>query len=465
MTDVIIVGAGISGLVAAWRLEQEGLNVVLLEASSRTGGNVGTLSQDGCMMELGPYSFPASADAMWRLVEDLGIESSVVPARSAADKRYIFRDGRLHALPMSLRDFIATRLLSLRAKLRLMLEPFIPGGAREDDTAWEYFCRRFGVEAATYIMGPFVSGIYAGDVRRLGARAAFPKFWGFERDSGSMILGAMKYMRAKKKRLAAEGRVLHKGLFGFEGGMGSLTGALSSRIRGRIELNSRVLKADRIGGVYQIETGRERISAPSLLLAVQPHDAAALLENILPSVAPLLRRIPMAPVTLVHWIPAEADAGLLPPGFGFLVPRLYDVRVLGTVMASEVFSGRAPEGRQLFTSYYGGVLDPEFMQLSDDEVLKRLVQDHTIVAGREMHEPAFVKIMRYQSAIPQLAPDHPEIIADVRKLLSGAPGLVLAGNYLSGVAMNAAVDSGYAAAEELRAFLSGANPAEARAAS
>jgi len=465
MTDVVVVGAGISGLVAAWRLEQAGYGVRLLEASERIGGNVGTINESGYVMELGPYSFPASADAIWCLVEDLNFEEMLLPAQSAADKRYIYRDGRLHALPMSLRDFLGTRLLSLRAKLRLMLEPFIPGGAKENDTAWEYFCRRFGVEAATYIMGPFVSGIYAGDVKRLGARAAFPKFWGFERDSGSMILGAIGYMRAKKKRLAAEGRKMHKGLYGFEGGMGSLTNTLVSRLKSQVSLNSRVVSVNRNSGVYNVETERERIAAPALLLAIQPQDAATLLDNVLPNAKTLLRNIPMAPVTLVHWSPSEADADMLPPGFGFLVPRLYDLRVLGTVMASEVFAGRAPEGQQLYTSYYGGVLDPEFMQLSDDEVLERLIRDHTTISGRAMKEPRFMKIMRYKNAIPQLVPTHPELVADIQKLVADMPGLSLAGNYLSGVAMNAAVDSGYAAASSLGEYLTGVSSAPLKAAS
>lgn len=452
MVDVIVVGGGIAGLTAAWKVREKGFSVRVLEANPQAGGNIRTVARDGYRMEVGPHSFMGSSEYVWRLTEQLGLEDDVEPARAASKNRYIFRDGQLYPLPLGIGSFLRTPLLSLRAKLRLGMEPFIRGRAGEADTAWEFFCRRFGQEAATYIMSPFVSGIYAGDVKLLGARAAFTKFWQFERDSGSMILGAVKYMRAKRKRLAREGVTPRRGLFSFQGGLGRITTRLSDTLGDSVITGAEVTAVERNNEGFTVRSGERSWSSRAVISAVPPQRAALLLDPLVPGIRQPLNDIPMAPVALIHWSP-DADQDGFPEGFGFLMPRLYDLRVLGTIFASQLFSGRAPEGRSLFSSFYGGMHDPRAMELDDGQLADLVRQEHTRIFGLELDSLRVLRILRYSGAIPQLLPDHPEKIAEVTRQTGQVPGLFLAGNYLSGVGIEHAVESGFRAAGRTLDFL------------
>ena len=445
MHDTIVIGGGIAGLTAAWSLRNAGKDVVVLEEQTRAGGNVYTVEADGYRMESGPHSFMGSSENLWNLVEAAGLEERVEPAADVAANRFIYRDGRLVPLPLSATSFLSSRILSFRGKCRLAMEPFVRNGAREDDTAWDFFVRRFGVEAASYIMSPFISGIYAGDIRQLGARAAFPKFWRFEKESGSMIRGALGYLRAKRKRLKAEGKAVRKGLFSFTGGLGSLTGFLASDLAGSVRTGLAVSALQTVPRGFSVRHAQGETSGRTVVLAAPPHRAAGLLPPDLSDASALLRTIPMAPVALVHWS-VRRERLAMPEGFGFLVPRGQGVRVLGTLFPSQLFSGRAPDGLQLMASYYGGMLDPEAASLPDRELAALVAREHNVVLGADPGIPEMVRIMRYSHAIPQLTPDHQERIAAARAAVGRTKGLVLAGNYLTGVGIEHAVESGLAAA-------------------
>jgi len=452
--DVLVIGAGIAGLTAAWELSRKGRQVVVLEAQDRPGGNVFTISQGDYRMESGPHSFMGSAESLWALIEQSGLEGETVAALPAADNRFIYRNGRLMALPLSAGRFLTSPLLSFRAKMRLAMEPFVRGGAREKDTAWDFFVRRFGVEAASYIMSPFISGIYAGDIHTLGARAAFPKFWAFEKESGSMIRGSMRYMRAKRKRYLAEGRQIRKGLYSFRGGLGRVTAHLAAELGNRLQLSlaAKAIRPQPDG--FHVNAQGRSFECRSLVLAVPPQRASELLANLCPPAAQAISRVPMVPVALVHWSLLK-EKGVMPSGFGFLVPREQGLRVLGTLFPSQLFADRAPEGTQLMASYYGGALDPEAAALSDEGLVALLRKDHGRVLGADPGDPEMVRVLRYSHAIPQLLPDHPEHMADALRALERLPGLALAGNYLTGVGIEQAVESGFVAARNTQAYLEG----------
>ncbi len=453
MYETIVIGGGISGLTAALRLKRQGVDVLLIEAEKQPGGNIKTLHENGHTMETGPHSFMGSSEYTWKLVEELGLEDSVEAASPTSKNRYIFRRQKLTPLPMSLPSFVTTRLLSTRAKLRLMMEPFIPNGAKDEDTAWQFFCRRFGREAATYIMSPFISGVYAGDVNRLGARAAFTKFWQFEKDAGSMILGAFKYMRKKKKRLRKEGIQSKKGLFSFNGGLGKITETLARELTGMTHTGRPVTNISKKNGHYVVHSNAMKWEALSVIIASPPHDTADILGEILPEANEPLFNIPMAPVALIHWRVPDPDNSF-PDGFGFLMPRVLKLRVLGTLFPSKLFKDRVHDGWQLLASFYGGMTDPGAMDFSDKELTQLLFNEHRKIFKKDLQDAEVLRILRYPGAIPQLMPDHPERIEKVLHDLSEkAPGVFLAGNYLTGVGIEHAVESGYRSSDASSAYL------------
>jgi len=445
--EVIVIGGGIAGLTTAWKLSRSQKDVLLIEAADQMGGHIRTLEKEKYRYETGPHSFMGSSEYVWKLTDELNLQNDVEEASPNGKYRYIFRDDSLMPLPMSAKSFIQTKLLRPSGKIRLSLEPLIPGGAKHDDTAWDYFLRRFGREAATFMMSPFISGVYAGDVHQLGARCAFPKFWNFERDSGSLIIGALKYMREKKKRLKKDNIPYRKGLFSYQGGLGRITDKLANQLSEQSETGVTLTSIEKQNGGYIVRGPGWTASARSIVIAAPPAETALLLDSLDPQSAGILRTIPMAPIAVVHWShPAKMPP--FPPGFGFLVPRIYDMGTLGTLFPSQLFKYRAPDNFSLFVSFFGGMTNPDGALQSDSVLADSLRREHDRFFDTKLTHIKILDVLRYPHAIPQLMVDHADKIDSVQSSLSAHPGIFLAGNYITGVGIEHAVMSGYRAAEQ-----------------
>lgn len=443
----IVIGGGISGLSAAATLRQAGWSVEVLEAGKRAGGNLRTQTHGAYRYEIGPHAFMPSADGMWRLVDLVAARDALAPASAAAAVRYVYRNGRLHALPMGPWSFMTTRLLSLRAKLRLCAEPFVRGAGTEDESAHAFFTRRLGPEAVTWLVGPFISGIYGGDPAQLGARDAFFKMWSWEREAGSMTLGARRYLKAK-----AEARKAHppvtKTLTSFQGGLGTLVDRLEEPLGAGLHTGEAAESLAREGGDYVVKTARGTYRAPHLIVAVPPHEAADLLEPLGAEAAAWLREVRLAPMALVHLALRGEDATRVPQAFGFLVPRGQGLRLLGCLFPSRMFPDRAPDDEVLLACYIGGVLDPAALDLPETELIELARTELSGVFGRDL-APVFANVRKVRRAIPQLTPGHRTRMASLQTWADAQGGLALAGNYLTGVGVSEAVDSGLRAAERL----------------
>ena len=447
--DLIVVGGGMAGLSCAWRLITLGLRPMVLEAVPEAGGNVRSESVDGFLLEKGPHTFLSSADQIFRLVAETGLEDQLVRSRPSASARYIARNGRLHRAPDGLGTFLSTRLLSWRAKLRLAAEPLFTGRGQPGDTAQRFFERRFGPEAARVIAGAFVSGVYAGDLATLSAPAAFPLFWGFEQETGSMIRGVIRHQRKKRAERQALGESApprRRGLWSFRRGLGQFSGALADKLGPCFRPACPVDQLVSEDGGFRVTSAGETYHVSQLVLAIPPHEAARLLAGVDRELSDLLAGIPMAPLAVVS-LGFRKRLAKLPDGFGFLAPRDEGVCALGVLFPSRVFEGRTPEGGDLLTGYLGGVHDPGALN-QDDETLAGLIRADLVgLTGLDNVEPDVVRVVRHQAAIPQLVIGHLERMADVRSRLERLPGLHLAGNYLRGVGIKDAVASGLETAE------------------
>jgi protoporphyrinogen/coproporphyrinogen III oxidase len=447
--DVIVIGGGIAGLSCAWRLSAGGKEVLVLEKQPAAGGNVFTEQADGFRVERGPHTFMASADDVFSLAEEVGLSGEIVPSLPTAAKRFIVRNGRLHAVPTGPLSFAASGLLSLRGKIALAGEPFRTRRGELNDTARQFFERRFGPEAARVLAGAFISGVYAGDPNVLSAPAAFPLFWRFEQESGGMIRGAMKH--GKRRRAEREARGDHgprrKGLFSFRGGLGRLSDGVAARLGERVHVRAAVSSLARENGCWVVRGEAGELRSPKLVIAVPPSEAGRLLAGVDAELAALLQAIPMAPVAVVH-MGYRQRAEAVPDGFGFLAPRAEGVRGLGVLFPSRLFPDRAPEGGDLLTGFVGGMLDPGALDLNDGELLAVVERDLEKLLGMK-GVPDFVKVSRFPQAIPQCTMGHLDRMMKIGERLERMPGLALAGNYLRGVGMKDAVGSGFEAAARI----------------
>lgn len=439
MTRIVIVGGGIAGLSTAWALRwrDPGAHLLVLERGPRTGGNIRTEHVDGYTCEGGPDGFLDSAPDTLRLVRQIGLERRLLPSRDAARKRYIFRKGRLHQVPLSPQEMIRSPLLSPTGKLRLLCEPFSRRAADADESIHDFAARHIGEEAATVLVESMVSGIFAGDAHALSLRACFPKMWEMELRHRSLVR-AMIATRKERKTTDTPGAPAGK-LTSFVSGMTELVDGLTAALAESVRTETRVLNVRRDPETegWNVLTTAGHLEADAVILAGPAAESSEFLRTFDPRLARELDDIPTAPVAVLALGYDAAAVGPL-DGFGFLVPRAEGIRTLGALWETSIYPNRAPEGKALLRVILGGAQDREAVTLSDDELLVVVRQDLERTMGLTA-PPEFVKITRHPRGIPQYERGHLARLARIDALAAMHRGLFLAGNSYRGVSMNSCI--------------------------
>ncbi len=441
----LVIGGGISGLVCAHALVKAGVDAVLVEASGRAGGSIRSQRRDGYLLELGPQSFSGTGPLL-ALCAEVGIEGDLVQAPPHAP-RYILLSGNLQKAPLSPPAFLVTDLVSAGTKWSIARDLFGNSRAPEQDESVGSFVRRkFSAELLDRLVGPFVSGVYAGDPERLSLRSAFPMLHDAEKRTGSVLRGLMAR--------SGQGPRQRPTLQSFREGSETLPRALALRLSDRLRLNARVtrVESDSSGGAFRltIQTANQdqTILADNVVLATPTDVAGGLLRGVNPKLESLLGAVEYAPVAVVSLGYRRSEVRHPLTGFGFLVPRSARLRVLGTVWNSSLFPGRAPEGQVLLTSFVGGATDPRATTLPPDE-LGSLVHSEITPLLAIRGAPIFSNVTIYPRALPQYNLGHAERLAAIEDQRRKCPNLWLAGNYLRGPSVGACVEQSLDVAKQI----------------
>jgi oxygen-dependent protoporphyrinogen oxidase len=452
--DVLIVGAGLSGLTVGFNLARAGLRVQMIEAASRAGGVIGSRRRDGVLCELGPNSALDTSPLIGELLRNAGIDELRCDASAIANRRYILRGGRLIALPMSPPAFLTTDLFSLRTKLGLLREPFIGRAAPGvEESVAQFVRRRLGAEFLDYAIEPFVAGIYAGDPDLLSVRAAFPRLVALEDKYGSLLRGAVLGARERKKNAEKAKDRAHS--FSFRDGMQTLTDALARGVGAdRIACGARATAIRRRpDGSFSVEAlmgdARVTLGARTLVLSVPAYAAAPLLGELAPGAAQALEQIVYPPVASVVSAYRRSNVKHALDGFGFLAPRIEKPSVLGTLFSSSMFDGRTPDGVVATTTFVGGRRAPELAREAPAQIDANVRAALTRYLGAG--EPMWNEITCWERAIPQYTLGHLGRIAAVQSAEQAAPGLYFCANYRGGVSVGDCVK----AAHEIVARITG----------
>jgi oxygen-dependent protoporphyrinogen oxidase len=445
--QALVVGGGISGLVCAYALQKAGIKVLLAEASPRVGGVITSVTRDGFLLELGPQSFSGTSQ-LSAVCADLGIADQLLEAPPRAP-RYVLIDGKLEPVPMSPPAFFTSKLINGSTKWALTRDIFGKSTPPDGDESVAAFVRRkFSEQLLDRLVGPFVSGVYAGDPEKLSVRSAFPMLHEAEKASGSIVRGMFRV--AKKKKGPRERPTLNT----FRDGNGTLVRALSGKLEDAVLTQTSVTKIYKQNdGSFEVtlETSRssESVVAKSVVFATPTNITGSLLAQLDGSFEALLAPVEYAAVAVVSLGYRKNDVGHSLEGFGFLVPRSAGLRILGTVWNSSLFSGRAPDGQALLTTFVGGATDPGAIKLSTEE-LSSLVHREIAPLLAIKSDPAFCNVTIWPRALPQYNLGHGERLASLAKNISRFPGIFLTGNYLRGPAIGSCVEQALAVAEEVK---------------
>lgn len=421
--DVIIVGAGLSGLYAAFFLNKccPELRVVLVEQASRPGGAIRTFRENGYQAEWGPHGFLNNVPESRQILESTGLVHEMQTAPLGDFHRFICHRGRLVPLPQSPKMLLSTPLLSPGGKLRLLGDLW-KTPRPEDQTIGEWAAYRFGREVLPMV-DVAVTGTFAGDLNRLSIDSVMPGVRSLEKEAGSVLRGL------KKKKAAGAGGVRSlPAMVNFPGGMERLIEVLAQNREILLEQAVKEVICD--NGSWRVITANGELRAASLIMALPVNPALKLLSSL---DKPPVGAIPGARIAnVVMSFGANAQ---IPRGFGYLAPESEQRFTLGAMFSSHMFSGRCPEGQIMIEALVGGRRHPERLELPDEEMVAMVHSDLKQLLTLPS-SPVYVKVLRPEGEIPQLEMNHSALLHWRRQMEEKWPGLHISGFGWDGIGMN-----------------------------
>jgi len=452
---IAIVGGGISGLVAAFYLRRADptTEVHVIESADRLGGVILTQRVGGYLLEHGADMFATQpADAV-RLCEDLGISGQMITpqpgARGAAivcrGKLVKIPDGFVLMRPTRIASMLTTKLLSPGAKLRLLCEGLIKQRIDNNDESIESFVRRrLGKEVLERIVQPLVGGIYTGDCAKLSMAATMTQFQKMEREDGSLWAATMRRRREgidSTERNSAGAR--YEQFRSFPGGIQELIDALTRSIpRDSIHLGRRVTQINpaekRLANTataaprWQLGGCEDLGDFDHVIIATPAATTARLIAHAAPDAAALVALIESASSAVVAMGVKTSDIGRPIDVAGFIVPAIENRRILAGSFTSDKFAGRAPQGEKLIRVFFGGCLQPEILESSDDQLIQIARAELADLIGLS-GQPVFSRVIRWNNAMPQYHVGHIDRLGEIERALPPSTGLHLIGNSFRGV--------------------------------
>ncbi len=439
---ICIIGAGLSGLSLAWKKENLGHEVQIIEAASRVGGVLQSKCIEGYLLDYGANSLSLRFQDTYDTLFQMGVMDHAIDADSITNKRFIVRNGKLVALPLNLPSFFLSSFLSPLGKLRLLLEPFISkGNQNAKESVASFISRRLGKEALDYAANPFISGIYASKPETLNLANSFPSLYQLEQQSGSIFLGMLKKGNKRK-------RIPKTRLISFPKGMCQLTELIASSLKKTsIKTEESVIAVEKTLSNWRISTvsitGEKSVFECDEVISTLPIQKSINIDwknlNAAENLSDL-HQVTHYPLSLAYFGVDREKIKHPLDGFGFLVPEKENLSILGTLFSSTLFPQRAPNGKVLLTTFVGGERRPDLALATEDVISEVVREDLSKLIGLQ-GKPEFFHLKRWMQSIP-LPDDKMNFRKQAADALSqGNEGLFFSGSAFTGVSLPNCIDS------------------------
>ena len=470
MKKIIIIGGGIAGLAAAFRIQREikegaNLECILLEGSNHFGGKISTEKLDGFIIERGPDSFISQKPAAIQLCKQLGLEDRLTGTNPGAPSTFVYTGGKLVTMPDGLSLMIPTKFLpfaltplfSLPGKIRMAFDLLIPKKQDNGDESLASFVRRrMGEEALNKMAEPMLAGIYASDPEKMSITSTFPMFVETEKKYRSLILGMLARKKAMLMNAVKRPSSAYSLFMTLKDGLGEMVDAVIKKSPDiQFKSGTKVVGIEKNKEKWhlKLDDGSEN-QVDAVIVATPGTVTAKLLQNITPDSAELLNSIHyVSTATVTLGYKKEGFSHSL-DGFGFVVPKAEGCSILACTWTSSKFPHRAPKDYVMLRCYVGGALQEEIAE-KDTETLETLVRKDLQQIMGITEIPIFCKVFKNNKSNVQYHVNHSQKIDSIMEDLKNYPGLFLAGSAYRGIGIPDCIQNGNLAAESALKFVNG----------
>jgi oxygen-dependent protoporphyrinogen oxidase len=440
---VAVVGAGITGLVTAWKLQKFSVEVDLFERKAEPGGAIKTVKEDNWQVEYGPNTLLLKDRMVSEFITELGLNGEKKTANAEANKRFVVKNGVLEPLPSSFKSAVTTPLFSFGGKLRVLAEPFISKNSDRDQTVAEFVERRLGKEMLEYAINPFVAGIYANRPENLSLRHAFPMMDDLEQEYGSLIWGTFAGSKKRKER----GRIKRE-LISFEKGMQQLPVSIAKQLNS-MYLNHEVRSVTEQEGKWSVESSLGKFGPYDHVILNTPiYKLNQDMVSITAQELNTLKKVNYPPLSVMLLGFKKEDVQHELDGFGFLVPEQEKRNILGALFSSTLFNDRAPQDMHLLTVFVGGGRQPELAEKDSEDLLELVMKDLDDLIGLS-GEPQFKDHVYWPQSIPGYHVGYDDILDTIKNIEDRNRGITLAGNFRNGISVPDCIKNGLKLADQL----------------
>ncbi len=481
MRKIIIIGGGIAGLGAAFKLHRAAVaghdvDLLVVEKADRLGGKLATdyvedpESGGRYVIDGGSDSFLTQKTAVHRVARLLGIFDDECPTVDENKKTLIVKSGRLVELPDGIMMFAPTKIMPMAttslyswpAKLRMALDLVIPRkrvpqGELNDETLESFVVRRLGRECLDRLAEPLVGGVNGSDPAQMSLAATYPNLLEMEQEHGSLVRGFLaqrkKVEEIKRKYPPKPGAKPKTFFTSFYEGLQYLTDRMADAVgRDKIRTGSAATSLQRNeGGTWTVtlESG-ESLEADAVIVATEVWAARDLVAGVDAALAAVLGEIPSSSSATVPIAFRAEDCPFDLAWHGILSPRIENQPVTGVSLVSSKWPNRAPEGRVLMRAFVGGPHGEGILGKSDEEIVE-IVREQLVrlVGARDGARPVFARVYRWERGMPQYTLGHLDRVARIEALTTSISGLALAGGGFRGVGVPNCLESGEQAVSKL----------------
>ncbi|MBK5211374.1 MAG: protoporphyrinogen oxidase [Coriobacteriia bacterium] len=479
MRHVVIIGGGIAGLGAAYKIKRAQdagaeVSFTVLEQQDRIGGQLWTdrvVDLEGQMIvaDGGSDCYMTEKPALHRVAEMIDMATEETGTLDEVKKTFIVKNNKLVEMPDGIMMFAPTKIIPLAttslyswpAKFRMVLDFFMPkkkqpAGGLEDESVESLVTRRLGRECLDNLAEAIIGGVNGSDPKTMSVLATYPSLLQMEQDHGSLIRGFLaqrkKVEAMKKKYPSKPGQKRRTFMSSFKRGMGSFADALADAIgQDNIRLGAEVKSLERIDGSYRVtlESG-EVMNGDAVICATAGWVASPLMKDFAASAAAILDTIPYSSCATVILAFDGHDAPFDKAWHGILTPAVEHRSVTGISLMSSKWEGRCPEGKVLLRGFIGGPRDPHMLDLTDEEIINLARKTYEELLGLVKDAPIrYAKVFRFPESMPQYTVGHLDRMKALHEIVDSLSGFALAGASYDGVGVPNCLESGEKAASKI----------------